>query len=112
MANAGLFRRAVNNLVVNAVRHGRPGSIVRLRSHQDSDAVTIVVENEGTPLRPDQLDRLFDRFYRGDAARSRRDDSNGLGLAIVKAIMSLHGGKASVSCSPSGLIGFELHFPA
>ena len=112
MANAGLFRRAVNNLVVNAIRHGRPGSMVRLCSHRNGDAVTIVVENEGMPLPADQLDRLFDRFYRGDAARGRRDDSNGLGLAIVKAIMSLHGGRAAVSCSPSGLIGFELHFPA
>ncbi len=112
MANAGLFRRAVNNLVVNAVLHARPGTTVWLRSDQRDGTAIIQVENEGAPLPVDQLDRLFDRFYRGDAARSRHADSNGLGLSIVKAIMRLHGGEATVSCQPSGLIRFELHFPA
>ncbi|HEY4069035.1 MAG TPA: heavy metal sensor histidine kinase [Burkholderiaceae bacterium] len=112
MANAGLFRRAVNNLVVNAVRHGRPGTIVRLRADQRADTTIVQVENEGVALPANRLDRLFDRFYRGDAARSRHEDSNGLGLAIVKAIMRLHGGEATVSCEASGLIRFELHFPA
>lgn len=112
LANVGMFRRAVSNLVANAVRHGRPGTAVRLCADQRADAVTIAVENEGSPVPVDQLARLFDRFYRGDAARSRHDESTGLGLAIVKAIMLQHGGEATVSCRPSGLIRFELRFPA
>ncbi|WP_431120732.1 heavy metal sensor histidine kinase [Variovorax paradoxus] len=109
--NAALCRRAVNNLVVNAVRHGTRGTTVRLIGAQDGDVATIAVENEGAPVPPEQLGRLFDRFYRGDAARSYTE-SNGLGLAIVKAIMALHGGEVCASCPAPGLIRFELRFPA
>jgi len=61
--NAALCRRAINNLVVNAVRHGALGTI----GAQDGDTATIVVENEGAPAPPEQLGRLFDRFYHGNA---------------------------------------------
>ncbi|VTU28684.1 heavy metal sensor histidine kinase [Variovorax sp. PBL-E5] len=110
--NATLCRRAVNNLVVNAVRYGAEGTKVRLIGVQDGDTATIAVENEGSPVPPEQLARLFDRFYRGDAARSRDTESNGLGLAIVKAIMVLHGGEACATSPTPGSIRFELHFPA
>jgi two-component system heavy metal sensor histidine kinase CusS len=110
--NPTLCRRAVNNLVVNAVRYGAQGTRVRLIGIQDDDAATIAVENEGAPVPPEQLARLFDRFYRGDAARSRYTESNGLGLAIVKAIMALHGGEASATSPTPGSIRFELRFPA
>jgi two-component system, OmpR family, heavy metal sensor histidine kinase CusS len=111
LVNAPLCRRAIHNLVVNAVRYGTPGTTVRLLGSHDGSVATIGVENVGAPVPPEQLERLFDRFYRGDAARSRIDESNGLGLAIVKAIMVLHGGEARVSCEPSGTIRFELRFP-
>jgi two-component system heavy metal sensor histidine kinase CusS len=78
---------------------------------QDEAASTIAVENDGMPIPPDQLERLFDRFYRADAARGRPAESSGLGLAIVKAIMDLHCGAACVSCTPAGVIRFELRFP-
>jgi two-component system heavy metal sensor histidine kinase CusS len=109
--NAALCRRAVNNLVVNAVRYGAQGTTVRLIGIQEGDTATIAVENEGTPVPTEQLARLFDRFYRGDAARSRYTESNGLGLAIVKAIMALHGGQACVTSPAPGSIRFELRFP-
>jgi two-component system heavy metal sensor histidine kinase CusS len=69
------------------------------------------VENDGPPIPAEQLDRLFDRFYRADAARGRPAESSGLGLAIVKAIMGLHRGEARVACTPVGAIRFELRFP-
>ena len=72
----------------------------------------VAKEVEGLPIPPEQLERLFDRFYRGDAARGRPAGSSGLGLAIVKAIMALHGGTARASCSAAGTIRFELRFPA
>lgn len=111
LVNATLWRRAVNNLVVNAVRYGAPGTAVRLIATQDGDTATVAVENDGAPVPPEQLARLFDRFYRGDAARSRYTESNGLGLAIVKAIMALHGGDARVASPVQGSIRFELRFP-
>jgi len=110
-ANAMLWRRAINNLVVNAVRYADSGTTVRLLGQGDEQGATVTIENFGAPLAADQLDRLFDRFYRGDAARSVFTESNGLGLAIVRAIMTLHGGSADVSSTPLGCIRFTLRFP-
>jgi two-component system heavy metal sensor histidine kinase CusS len=109
--NAPLCRRAIHNLVVNALRYSTPGSSIRLIGNQFDGVSTIAVENDGMPIPAEQLERLFDRFYRADAARGRPAESSGLGLAIVKAIMALHGGEARVSCTPSGTIRFELLFP-
>jgi two-component system heavy metal sensor histidine kinase CusS len=110
-ANAMLWRRAISNLVVNAVRYADAGTVIRLQGHAVQGGAAIDVENQGAPIAPLQLERFFDRFYRGDAARSASTESNGLGLAIVKAIMVLHGGSAAVSCSALGAIRFTLQFP-
>lgn len=110
-ANPLLCRRAINNLVVNAVRYGAPGSVVRLSGVEQADGIVVAVENQGDAIPQGQLDRLFDRFYRGDAARSRLTESSGLGLAIVKAIMVLHGGGVEASCPAPGRVRFALRFP-
>ncbi|WP_211466421.1 heavy metal sensor histidine kinase [Collimonas silvisoli] len=110
-ASPVMWRRAVSNLVVNAVRYAAPGSTVRLRARQQAQGMRIEVENQGDPIPQEQLDRLFDRFYRGDKSRSEYTESNGLGLAIVRAIMLVHGGSADVACSREGLICFSLVFP-
>ena len=111
LVNAALCKRAIHNLVVNALRYSTPGTTIRLIGTHDEAASTIAVENDGTPIPADQLDRLFDRFYRADAARGRPAESSGLGLAIVRAIMALHRGEARVSCTAAGVIRFELRFP-
>ncbi len=117
-AHAMLWRRAISNLVVNAVRYADAGTVIRLsargqaESGEGTPGAEISVENTGAGLVPGQLDRLFDRFYRGDAARSVSTESNGLGLAIVKAIMGLHGGGVEAICPTAGAIRFTLRFPA
>lgn len=108
--NAALCRRALHNLVANAVRYSTPGTVVRLSSHEEEAFSTIAVENEGMPIPPGQMERLFDRFYRADAVHARPAESSGLGLAIVKAIMDLHGGEVTASSSATGTIRFELRF--
>jgi two-component system heavy metal sensor histidine kinase CusS len=110
--NAPLCRRALHNLVVNAVRYSTRGTVVRLSGRHDGVASTLVVENEGAPIPPEQLERLFDRFYRADAVHARPAESSGLGLAIVKAIMDLHAGEVTVSSSATGTIRFALRFPS
>ncbi len=110
-ASPVMWRRAVSNLVVNAVRYALPGSTVRLSGRVQAEGVQVEVENHGDPIPQEQLDRLFDRFYRGDKSRSEYTESNGLGLAIVRAIMLVHGGSADVVCSHDGLIRFSLYFP-
>jgi two-component system, OmpR family, heavy metal sensor histidine kinase CusS len=90
-----LFRRAINNLVSNALQlaptAGRIGFLVVTELDHE---VQIAVEDNGCGIGPEHLPRIFDRFYRVDAARSSSSASSGLGLAIVKSIMELHGGSA------------------
>jgi two-component system heavy metal sensor histidine kinase CusS len=109
-ANEIMCRRAISNVVVNAVRYAEPGTVIRLTGTQEGSVARIVIGNQGRPVPADALARLFDRFYRGDAARSEFTESSGLGLSIVQAIMKRHGGTATATCSADGWIEFTLTF--
>lgn len=110
-ADIDLFRRAVSNLLANALRYTPRGAAVSITAHEAPEGVTVTVANPGNPIAPEHLSRLFDRFYRVDESRSNSSDSTGLGLAIVRTIMELHGGSASVE-SDATATQFHLHFPA
>lgn len=110
-ADAQLLRRAVSNLVANAVRYTPPGHDIILSAATVANGTTMCVTNPGTGIDPVHLPRLFDRFYRSDQSRSSQSSSAGLGLAIVKSIMALHGGHASVASEPDGETCFSLFFP-
>jgi two-component system heavy metal sensor histidine kinase CusS len=105
-----LLRRALSNLVANAIRYADHGSEVQISVVSVHAHCRIEVENQGPVLVESALSKLFDRFYRGDASRHQHSDSNGLGLAIVAAIMQLHGGEASVLQPQPGRIRFTLSF--
>ena len=111
VANAIMCRRAIGNVIVNAVRYAEAGTVVCLRGHTEERGACIVIGNRGPRIKREELARLFDRFYRGDAARSEFTESSGLGLSIVQAIMRLHGGSVSADCTPDGWIEFSLRFP-
>ena len=97
----GLIRRAIANLVGNAVRYARAGTAIRIRIFSSASAagipagpcVTLLVSNEGDTIDPQHLPCLFDRFYRADASREHADLNHGMGLAIVAAIANMHGGE-------------------
>ncbi|MGV8921363.1 MAG: heavy metal sensor histidine kinase [Pseudomonas sp.] len=110
-ADPVLLRRALSNLVANAIRYADEGSEILLRVSRHEREWLIQVENQGPALAATALARLFDRFYRGDASRHQSSDSNGLGLAIVAAIMHLHGGRVEVTQPVEGQIRFTLGFP-
>jgi len=109
-ADAQLLRRALANLVSNAIRHARPGSEVVLAGSANGGWTELLVTNTGDPIDACHLPHLFERFYRADAARSAEGGSTGLGLSIVSAIMGLHGGRAEVRQAP-GATTFALLFP-
>ncbi|AON55282.1 heavy metal sensor histidine kinase [Herbaspirillum seropedicae] len=111
-ANLIMWRRAVSNLVINAVRYGQAESTIRILAESDGEGSRIMVENRSEDVTAQAMARMFDRFYRGDRSRSAFTESNGLGLAIVKAIMALHGGTAAVECPAPGWIRFSLRFPS
>jgi two-component system, OmpR family, heavy metal sensor histidine kinase CusS len=106
-----LFRRAMSNLLQNAITNSGPGSQLTVRIRQDERLVWVTITNAGETLAETHLQRLFDRFYRVDAARhdGQGEHGFGLGLAIVKAIARMHGGGVTAR-SGDGLttIGFSL----
>ncbi len=107
-----MIRRAISNLLSNALRHTPRGGLVKVEVHDlGKDGVRIAVENPGDAIPPEHLPRLFDRFYRVDPCRERGGEGAGLGLAITKAIAQAHGGTISVS-SGNGTVRFALSIGA
>ncbi|NPU92090.1 MAG: heavy metal sensor histidine kinase [Gammaproteobacteria bacterium] len=94
-----MIRRALSNLLSNAIRHSQVGSAIEVNIASESGEVRINIANEGDTLTPSQLERVFDRFYRADASRSRGDDGAGLGLglAITRSIIEAHHGRISAA---------------
>ncbi|MBN8739122.1 MAG: heavy metal sensor histidine kinase [Xanthomonadaceae bacterium] len=105
-----MLRRAFGNLVVNAIRYTPDGGTVSVLVAASATTVLVSVENPGPTIPPDQIVRIFDRFYRGNASRQRTDEGAGLGLAICQSIVQAHGGDVSV-VSFGGITRFAVVFP-
>ncbi|MGA8119820.1 heavy metal sensor histidine kinase [Rouxiella badensis] len=109
-ADANLLRRALANLLANAIRYADPGSEILLLAEQMPKGTCISVTNLGPTIESQHLARLFDRFYRADVSRNTRSQSSGLGLSIVRSIMNLHQGRWDVT-SENRETRFTLFFP-
>lgn len=99
------------NLLDNALRHSPEGGTVTVSVFHDDDGAGFHVLDEGPGLDEEAVDRVFDRFYRTDAARTRQAGGTGIGLAIVKAIVERHGGRVGARNRPEGGSVFEVWFP-
>lgn len=108
--NPALIRRALVNLLTNAIRHTAAGSTVKVRVLATAEEARVQVENPGAVIPEDVCKHMFDRFYRADPSRSRTADGGyGLGLAIVAGIARMHGGRVFVErCGSCNAIGFTL----
>ena len=106
------LRQAVANLLENAMRYSPRESPVTLRAYRQEKCVTIEVEDKGPGIEPQHHGRLFERFYRVDAARSRELGGTGLGLAIVKHIVLALGGEISLRSVPGEGSTFRIDLPA
>jgi two-component system phosphate regulon sensor histidine kinase PhoR len=94
--NAPLLQQAIINLVDNAIKYSDAKGVVTVEGWQDDDQLKIKVQDRGQGIPKEHLPRLFERFYRIDAARSRAVGGTGLGLAIVKHIVQAHNGEVMV----------------
>jgi two-component system heavy metal sensor histidine kinase CusS len=113
LGDRGLFRRALSNLVSNALRHTAPRGRVQLQLRAGAGHVTeVLVVDSGSGIAPEHLPRIFDRFYRPEASRSGIPGGTGLGLPIVASIMRLHGGTLDVASTPGQGTTVALRFPA
>jgi len=105
-----MLRRALSNLLSNAIRHTPEGNTVNIQLGRSYNEVFIVIQNPGTPIPAEHIPRLFDRFYRIDPSRQRSSEGAGLGLAIVKSIIKAHGGKI-VATSDEDNTQFRITLP-
>lgn len=107
-----LITTALRNLVENAVNYSDDDAPVSVTVQPGTDFVAVVVRDEGAGIPPAEVDRIFERFYRVDAARSRRTGGTGLGLAIVKHVTSNHGGDVTVWSKQGHGSTFTVRLPA
>jgi len=107
--NAALLTRAVVNLVDNAIRYGREGGSVRMALAQAESEAVICVTDDGTGMDREALSHVFERFWRGDSARTTQ--GTGIGLAIVHAAAAAHGGSVQAKSTPGKGSEFVIRLP-
>ncbi|MEZ2720606.1 Cu(+)/Ag(+) sensor histidine kinase [Paenalcaligenes hominis] len=105
-----MFRRALSNLLSNAIRYTPAGKTVSVHLTQAIETLQISVKNPGFTIPEEHLSHIFERFYRMDASRQRCSEGAGLGLAITKSIIEAHHGKLTVSSSNHETV-FTISFP-
>ncbi|MFD4879040.1 ATP-binding protein [Streptomyces sp. NPDC058420] len=110
-ADAARVQQVLINLLGNARKHTPPGTTITARVQRRGPWMCVDVEDNGQGIPPDLLPHVFERFARGDSARSRSTGSTGLGLAIVQAVATAHGGAVTVDSVPGRTV-FTVHLPA
>ncbi len=106
-----LLHQVVYNLIENAVKFTNPGGYIAVQLSDSIDRTTVVIENSGQGIVPEELPRIFERFYKTDKSRSRDKNGMGLGLYIVRTILKLHGGDIAVSSAAGQYCRFEFYIP-
>lgn len=109
--NPELLQTAIENLLDNAVKYSGEGTDVTVTAERQDGAIVISVRDQGCGIDRQHLPRIFERFYRVDKARSRKQGGTGLGLAIVKHVVRVHGGQTSVESAPQKGSVFAIHLP-
>jgi signal transduction histidine kinase len=109
--DAAKLHDALRNLVANAITYAPERSTISLEANRVDGCVELSVLDQGSGIPPEDLSRVFERFYRVDKSRSRDPGGTGLGLAIVKHLVELHGGTVRVENRPEGGARFVVSLP-
>lgn len=102
---------AFNNLIENAINYSPENTKVSISVLADDENISVIVKDQGIGIPEGDLERIFERFYRVDPARSRETGGTGLGLSIVKHVASIHGGEVKVWSKPGEGSSFTINFP-
>lgn len=112
MGDRDLLAQLIQNLITNAAKYNLPQGWVRVEANRLDFQVQLTLANATTPLTTAEASRLFDRFYRGDPARTHQTEGLGLGLSLAREIARAHGGDLVLAPSLAGEARFDLHLPA
>ena len=110
-ADAQILAVAISNLLSNAIKYSPEGETVTLRLFREGEEAVLEVVDRGPGIAPGEQDRIFERFYRVDKARSRKLGGTGLGLAIVRHVMAAHHGRVELESAPGKGSTFRLTLP-
>jgi two-component system, OmpR family, heavy metal sensor histidine kinase CusS len=110
-ADRTLFQVAISNLLENAIHHTAEGGSIALRACVKDSVLSISVSDTGIGIPPDQLQRVFERFYRVDPAREHKNGGAGLGLALVQTVARLHSGRTEIQSELGRGTCVTIHFP-
>ncbi|MDO3678293.1 sensor histidine kinase [Paenibacillus ehimensis] len=102
-ADQSKIEQVLFNILINAIRHAVPGSEITVRIESDGERIRVAIDNEGENIPEDQLDDIWERFYRAERSRNRKTGGTGLGLAIVKHILELHESRYGVTNTEKGV---------
>jgi two-component system OmpR family sensor kinase len=114
LGDEGRLRQVIGNLVTNALTHTPPGTPVTVRLSEepgDPDAVTVTVADRGPGMSAEDAERVFERFYRADASRTRAAGGTGLGLSIVSSLVAAHHGTVVLTTAPGEGAAFAVRLP-
>jgi heavy metal sensor kinase len=106
------IRRAVLNLLDNAMKYSKKEGVIEVHAGKEDTQINLRVRDDGIGIHPEDLPHIFDRLYRADPARSRVSGGTGLGLALVKWIVEVHGGTIQVESKPDRGTVFSILLPA
>ena len=98
------MERAIQNILVNAIRYSPSGELIRVSLAKENDTVYCEIENTGVHIPENTISHLFEAFYRADTSRNRNTGGTGLGLYIVRKIMELHQAKYGIKNSSRGVL--------
>jgi two-component system, OmpR family, sensor kinase len=104
--------QVLDNLLANVRAHTPPGTATTVTVEGDRDTSVVTIADDGPGLDPEQVSKVFERFYRAEASRSRTHGGAGLGLSIVAAIVAAHGGDVSAASEPGGGTSITIRLPA
>ncbi len=110
-ADEGLLGQVLYNLIDNAVKFTEEGGCINVHAEQNSGITTVTIRNSGAGIPADEIERIFERFYKVDKSRGLDTKSTGLGLYIVKSIVEMHGGTIEASSEPGKYTQFRFTIP-
>ncbi|MEI8289122.1 MAG: ATP-binding protein [Verrucomicrobiota bacterium] len=111
-ADQDLLEQALQNLASNAIKYNHNGGMVRFELLEEQNRVRVIVSNSGAQIPPADRERIFERFYRADPARSGRVEGTGLGLSLAREIIHAHGGELNLEASDDQLTQFAVTLPS